>query len=291
MGHAFVLTSASKAGTTGGTFADTLTANTGDTLNVANYGGDPSVSAARITEMWGIDSTSVAELSVVYTRPQSTHDQQRGVRFSIPALVPGGANSVAGHNLLGGYGVIDLYKSDAGTFTVSTTAADNVLVSYVTEYTDLPGVAGVFSNWAQISALQLSTVGIRVSAVASGTRGAYGATRAFNADDARLHANTWYAILGWTVQTPVTTISLTGPDWGGQRIGGPAGVANLDNATWFVDQDVKWRTLSGMGPGGLIPCFNSNNKGSINVIVADGQASTTPKIDFLLYELSRQPGV
>jgi len=60
MGRAYVLTTASKAGTTGGTFADALSANTGDSLTVANYGGDPSISAARVTEAWAIDSTSVA---------------------------------------------------------------------------------------------------------------------------------------------------------------------------------------------------------------------------------------
>lgn len=279
MPHAFVLTSASKATTTGGTFADTLTANSGDSLSVANY----NTGGARITEMWGIDSTSVAELSVVYTRPESTHDQQRGVRFSVPALVPGGANAVAGHNLLGGYGTIDLYKSDVGTYTVTTTAGDNVLVSYTSEYDDLPGVSGVFTNWNTCQALQKSVVGIRVSAVASATRGAYGATRAFNADDARLHANTWYALLGWTVQTQITTVSLVGPDWGGQRIGGPGGVLTLDNSTWFVDQSLKWGKA-------MIPCLNSNNVGNILVQTADGAASTSAQIDFLLYELTSQPG-
>ena len=37
MPHALVLTTASKAATTGGTFADTLTANSGDSLAVSNY--------------------------------------------------------------------------------------------------------------------------------------------------------------------------------------------------------------------------------------------------------------
>ena len=57
MPHALVLNSASKANTTGGTFADTLTANSGDTLAIANFvnGG------ARIVKMWGIDSDSVAK--------------------------------------------------------------------------------------------------------------------------------------------------------------------------------------------------------------------------------------
>jgi|SRR5882724_2857068 len=279
MGKAFVLSSASKANTTGGTFADSLAANAGDSLSVANF----NTGGAKIVEMWGIDSDSVAELEVIYTRPESTHDQQHGVRFNIPALLPGGAAAVAAHNLLSGYGTIDLYKSDIPAFTVTTTAADDVLVSWVTKYDDLPGVQGVFSTPAQVSALQKSIVGIQCNAVASATPGAYGAQRAFNADDDRLHANTWYAILGYTLSTAITTVSLLGPDWGGQRVGGPAGVLNLDNSTWFWDQSLKWADA-------LIPCFNSNNKGNVLVQIADGEASTAPKLDFLLYELNSQPG-
>lgn len=280
MPRALVLTSASKTGTTGGSFADNLAANAGDSLAVANFDNGQG----RILEMWGIDTTSVAELQVIYTRPQSTHDQQHGIRFGIPALVPGGANAVAGHDLLPGYAQVDLYKSDVGLYQVTTTAGDHVLVSYQTLYDDLPGAAGVFASWDQIQALQISAVGIQVTAVASATRGAYGAQRAFNADDDRLHANTWYAILGASVQTPVTTISMLGPDWGGQRIGLPAGVLHTDSTTYFVEQTIKWGFP-------LIPCFNSNNKGNVLVQLADGAASTSPKIDFLLYELSARPGV
>lgn len=280
MGYANVLTSASKANLTGGTFADNLSANTGDSLAVANYGQG----SARILEMWGIDSDSVAELEVIYTRPESTHDQQHGVRFGIPALLPGGAAVVAGHNLLGGYGKIELYKSDTPTLSVTGTAADDVLVSYTTEYDDLPGVQAVLASWDQVQALRKSTVGINSQAQASATPGAYGATRAINADDDRFHADAWYALLGWTVQTACTTVSLIGPDWGGQRVGGPAGVLTLDNSAWFVDQAVKWRKP-------LIPCFNANNRASVLVQVADGEASTTPKIDFLMYELVGKPGV
>jgi hypothetical protein len=76
---------------------------------------------------------------------------------------------------------------------------------------------------------------------------------------------------------------MLGPDWGGQRIGFPAGSLDLRSNTWFVDQSVKWQKS-------LIPCFNSNNKGNVLVQVADLEASTSPKIDFFLYELSSQPG-
>jgi len=278
MPHACVLTSASKAGTTGGTFGDTLVANAGDALAVANYGDG----GARWLEAWGIDSTSVAELSIIYTRPQSTHDQQFGFRAAIQSLVPGGANAVAAQDFLPGALTIDVYKSDAATIKATTTAADNVLMSFVIEYDDLPGAAGVFCSWNQVQNLQLSAVGINSLAQASATRGAYGAQRAFNADDPRLHANTWYALLGYTARTPVTTVSLLGPDWGGQRIGGPGSVLEFHTAGYFVDQAVKWGKP-------LIPCFNSNNAGNILVQVADGAASTTPNLDFILYELSQPP--
>jgi hypothetical protein len=282
VGRILVCTSVSKANTTGGTFADTLSANGTDSTTVNYF----SNGRAKILDMWGIDSDSVAELEVISTKPESTHDQSHGVRFSIPSLVPGGAASVAGHNLLGGYGSIQVFPSDTLTFTVTSTAADDVLVSYNTLYDDLPGIGSTstFITPSQAESLRKSTVGIRVSAVASGTPGAYGTARAFNADDDRLHGLTWYAIMGWTVQTQVTTVTLTGPDWGGQRIGGPAGVLTLDNSAWFADQSVKWNMP-------LIPVFNSSNKTNIFVTVADGEASTSPQIDFLLYELTGSPGV
>lgn len=280
MPRAVVLTTTSKANLTGGTFADTLTANANDAVAVANFDSG----GARILEAWAIDSDSVAELQVIYTRPESTHDQAHGFRAMIPALTPGGAAAIGAHSMLPGLVTIDLFKSDSPTIQVSGTAADDVIYSWITEYDDLPGVSAVMANWAQIQALQLSAVGIRCDAVASATPGAYGASRAINADDDRLHANTWYAILGASVQTQVTTIGITGPDWGGQRIGLPSGALDLRSNTWFVDQAIKWNKP-------LIPCFNSNNKGNILTVIADAEANTSPKVDWFLYELTAKPGV
>lgn len=278
MPYAQVLTTASKASLTGGTFADSLTANSGDSLSVANF----NAGGARVLEAWAIDNASVAELSWVYTRPEATHDQQRGLRVMIPGTTYGAVAARGALNVLPGADVINLFKSDAATINISGTASDNVVMSFVTEYDDLPGASAIFLNPGQLQALHKSSVGIRCDAVASGTAGAYGATRAINADDDRLHANTWYALLGWSTQIAVTTVSLIGPDWGGQRIGGPAGVLQQSSNTWFLDQSLKWNKA-------LIPCFNSNNKGNILVQVADDATSTSPKIDFNLYELTSMP--
>ena len=279
MPYAQVLTTASKAGTTGGTFADTLSANTLDSLSVANF----NTGGARVLEMWGIDSDSVAEFQFIWSRPQSTHDQSHGYRVESPSIAAGGAATNSAFNMLGGYDVINLFKSDTVTVSVTSTASDDVLCSWVTEYDDLPGASAIFVSPGQVAALHQSKVGIFVGPTAGSTAGGYSATsRAFNADDDRLHANTWYALLGWTVQTQVTTISLIGPDWGGQRIGGPAGQPYLNSNSWFLDQSIKWNKP-------LIPCFNSNNKGNILVSVADSEASTQPKIDFNLTELTGMP--
>ena len=284
MPYAQVLTTASKAGTTGGTFADNLSANTLDSLSVANFNTqDPQGRGARVLEMWGCDSDSVAEFEFIWSRPFATHDQSHGYRVECPAIALGGAATNSAFNFLGGYDVINLFKSDTVTISVTSTASDDVLASWVTEYDDLPGSQAVFVSPGQVANLHQSKVGIFVGPTAGSTAGGYSATsRAFNADDDRLHANTWYALIGWTVQTQCTTISLIGPDWGGQRIGGPAGAPYLNSNSWFLDQSIKWNKP-------LIPCFNSNNKGNILVSVADTEASTQPKIDFNLTELTGAP--
>jgi hypothetical protein len=278
MPYAQVLTTAFKANAAGGTFADTLAATTGDSLAVANF----NTGGARVLEAWAIDSDSVAEFQWFYSRPEATHDQQHGVRFEVPAAALGGAATNAAFNVLQGMDVINLFKSDTATIQASCTAADDLILSYITEYDDLPGASAVFANPGQVAAMHKSKVGI-FSGPTGGTVGLYGTARAINADDDRLHANTWYAILGCTVQVQVTTISLIGPDWGGQRIGLPAGSLYLNSSSWFLDQSIKWNKP-------MIPCFNSNNKGNVLVQVCDGEGATAAKIDFNLVELTGMPG-
>jgi hypothetical protein len=87
MPRAVVLNTASKANTTGGTFADTLTANSGDTLTIPNL----QSGQGKIISMWGIDSDAVAEIALTDGRVESVHDPQYGIRFNIPAVALGGA--------------------------------------------------------------------------------------------------------------------------------------------------------------------------------------------------------
>lgn len=274
-----VLTTASKANLTGGTFADSLTANSGDSLTVNSF----TNGGAKVVAGWGIDSDSVMEGELYYTRPESTHDTQNGFRFEIPAVSLGGAATNAAFNIFGSGIEIPVFVNDTATIKVSGTAADDAVVSFLTLYDDLPGAGPAqFTTWDRVQALRKSNVGINLQAVASATPGAYGASRAITTDDNRFHANTYYALLGWTVQTQVTTISFVGPPWGGQRIGGPAGAPYLNSSTWFKD-------LSAAHGLPLIPYFNQADAANIFCYVADGEASTSPKIDLNLVELTQAP--
>jgi hypothetical protein len=276
--HAIILNTASKANTTGGTFADTLTANSGDSLTIPNFvnGG------ARMLRMWGVDSDSVAELALTDSRVDSIHDPQYGIRFNIPALAPGGAANVAAHAMIKPPFVLPLYSGDTLVMTVTSTAADDVLVSWLTEYDDLPGTQGNFATWQQVQALAFTRIGLRCAPVASGTPGAYGTARALNADDTRLTGGKYYAILGYTVQTQVTTVSFKGTMWGNNRIGLPSGALDLDTTNGFVDLSLSLNKAT-------IPIINGYDAGNIFLEVADGEASTSPKVDVLMYELQGNP--
>lgn len=278
MASAIILNTASKASTTGGTFADTLTANSGDSLSIANFvsGG------AQIFKMWGIDSASVAEMALTDTRTDSIHDPQFGIRFNIAAASPAAAGSVGSHYMISEGYTVPVYSGDTLTMTVTSTAADAVLVSWLTKYDNLPGVAGQFARWEQVQSMRETTIGVRCAPVASATKGAYGTSRAINADDARWTGGKYYAILGWTVQSVCTTVAFTGQAWGNNKIGGPAGALTTDTTMYFVDLYQQ----TGIP---CIPIFNGFDASNVFLTVADGGASTSPKVDVLAYQLSGNP--
>src|SRR5262249_12816631 len=140
MPYAQVLTTASVASATGGTFADNLAANSPDSLNVANFASG----GARWLEAWGVDSAPGAELEVIYTRPEATHDQQHGWRSSIQSIAFNAVGHVGNVDLLQGKDNLNVFRSDTPTLSVTSTASDCVVVSWVTEYDDLPGASAAF---------------------------------------------------------------------------------------------------------------------------------------------------
>ena len=278
MPRAVVLNTASKANTTGGTFADTLSANSGDSLTIPNL----QSGKGRILRMWGIDSDSVAEVAMTAGRVESVHDPQFGIRFNLQVAGLGGAGLVAGLPMLEPPNYIDVFTGDALTFTCTSTAADDIVVSWLTEYQDLPGVQAGFATWQSVINNRFTEIGVRCAPVASATPGAYGTSRAANADDTRWTGGRWYAILGFTVQIPVTTVSFKGPMWGNFRFGASAGGPFLYTDNYFL-QLSQWFNEP------LIPVFNGYDAGNVLLEVADAEVSTNAKVDIIAVECKNNP--
>ena len=281
MPRAVVLNSASKASLTGGSFADTLTANSGDSLTIPNL----QSGQGRILKMWGGDSASVCEVALTDGRVESVHDPQYGVRFNLPKAPFGSTAGGKAFPMIEPPNYLDVFTGDTLTFTCTGTASDNVLVSWLTEYQDLPGVQASFANWQSVINNRFTEIGIRCSPVASGTAGAYGTARAANADDTRWTGGRWYAIIGFTMQVQTTTVSFKGPMWGNFRFGVPAGTSFYDTCNFFLELNQQFPNEN------LIPVFNGYDAGSVLLEAADTTASTSPIVDIIAVECRNNPAV
>ena len=281
MARAVVLNTASKASLTGGSFADTLSANSGDTLTIPNL----QSGQGRIFRMWGADSASVCEVALTDGRVESVHDPQYGVRFNLPKAPFGATAGGKAFPMIEPPNYLDVFTGDTLAFTCTGTASDNVAVSWMTEYQDLPGVQAQFANWDSVQANRFTEIGVRCAPVASGTAGAYGTARAANADDTRWTGGRWYAILGFTVQAQCLTVSFKGPMWGNFRFGAPAGTSFYNTANFFLEVQQQF-------PGeNLIPVFNGYDAGSVLLEAADTTASTSPIVDIIAVECKNNPAV
>jgi len=259
-----------KQGISGGAF-EALTPGTGDSATFFNV---PQGSVAYLAEMWGVDDAHLAEFSVTASR---FHDQVYGIRAQVPSgstLAPAKRAS-----LLSPAGIDQpIFPSDVLTVQVNGTASDNVNLTMVLYYQDIPGISARLASYEYVKQNTKNIVGIKV-ALTPGS-GNWGATAALNSSDNRLHANTDYALLGFTSTLPLSAVGVTGIDTGNLRTGGPVIGAPEHDAYLFADYARSYNTP-------LVPIINSNNAGSTNLQAAS-VINTAVSVDVLLAEL-RQP--
>jgi hypothetical protein len=263
------VTSFFKQNIIGGGF-EALTPATGDSATFFNV---PIGSAAFLGEVWGVDDGGAAELSLTASR---FHDQVFGIRVAIPdgsALAPVNRSSNVSPTGLDQ----PIFPSDVLSVQASGTAADNVNATIVLYYPDIPGIAANLVPYSQVKSSLKNLVGINVPLMSAS--GDYGTTVALNASDNRLHANTNYAVCGFTTDIPAASVFIQGVDTGNLRVGGPVLAEPEHDAYMFINLD---RALN--IPGGLIPVINSNNAGS-TVLAAAATTGGATNIDVLLAEL------
>jgi hypothetical protein len=271
MPRGLIGTHAFKQNITGGAF-EALAAAAGDALAIPNF---VQGSRAEILEWWGGNSANACDFSL---RSPSFHDNTRGLRSAFmfnPTL--SGADGDP-QMLLPPRVTQPLYASDVITEEVNGTATNNVGAAFLAYFENLPGCDQRLITFDEVRARAVNNVGIRVS-VTAGAAGDYGATRALNADDDRLIANTDYALLGATSQLPCCTLGVVGPETSGRKIAMPLHWNELISADWFVWLSRKYGIPA-------VPVFNSNNKGNILLSAADPGGAIATAATLIFAELS-----
>lgn len=256
----------------GGGF-ESLAAASGDSLSLRFLDANADI---RLLEAWGGNNVSKCDFSIM---SPLLHDNNRGIRFAHqfnPTL------SVADGNpqlYMSPYETQKYRPSDTLTVQVSGTAADDVTFTQLISY-DGPGVPdGRYISYEECMARAVNLVGIRVSPSAHATTSTYGTAEAINTDDDRLKANTFYALIGATTDLPFTTLVIKGPETGNFRVPMPG--------SWRADlMGGFFLELSRRFARPLIPVFNANNKGNIQVEVADAGGGSNPLISLKFLELS-----
>jgi hypothetical protein len=271
MGAALQVLNFYSTSLSGGGF-EALTAGSGDSATFQNVPGDP---AGWLSEIWGLDDTNVCELSFTASR---FHDQTYGIRVELPdggTLAP--ANRPSAVSPVG----FDqpIYPSDVLSVKASGTASDNVNVTFVLYYPNLPGVDfhGVTAEYVRANGG--NHVGVYVNPT-SGS-GDWGTSVVLNSSTDLLHAGKQYAVMGVTSQTPVAAFGLQGIDTGNLRVGGPIlGDPGIDA--------YMFSRLAEAHNAPLIPVIQANNAGAINIYLAHTTGAST-KISVYLIELKTNP--
>lgn len=272
MGFAIDTITCFKDSLTGGS-PEALTVASGDSLSLRFL--DPNCDI-KLVEAWGGDNATKCEFQI---RSPLLHDNTRGIVFASmfnPTLSGADGNPQI---YMGAYETQKYYPSDTLIVEANGTASDDVTISQLITYEG----AGVHQQ-SLISPTDLRTrgvnlIGLRCSPSAHATTSTYGTAEAINTDDTRLKANREYAIIGCTLDLPVTTIAITAPETNNLKISMPGSWNERVTASWFLDLSERFGRP-------MIPVINANNAPNVFLQVADAGGGTTPRVDLKLVELS-----
>ncbi len=255
MPQALQLVTFSKVAITGTNF-EAVSPISGDSATFFNV---PQGSLAYLAELWATDNLNACEVSVTASR---FHDQTYGIRASITS---GAATAPINRAVCISPIGLDqpIYPSDVLSVQVKGTASDDVIITMLIYYHDLPGISARLATYEYVKAHTKNLVGIN--------------TNALNAADNRLHANTDYALLGYTSNLAFGSLAISGIDTGNLKVGGPVLGLPEHDSQMFVDYARAYNAP-------LIPIINSNNAGSTN-LVGVGTDVGACVVDTLLAEL------
>lgn len=257
----------------GGTTFEALTPGTGDSATFQNV---PQGSAPYLADVGGVDDASPCEVSLIASR---FHDQILGLAGWLPdgsTLAPPNrwtSISPPGFDQ-------PIYPSDVLTVQVKGTAGDNVNVTFMVYYPDLPGIAAQLRTSDAVKAATRNLIGVDVALDASSNaQGDWSTAVSLSAAGRRLDAGKYYAILGFTAQEPLAAVGIQSFETGNIRIGGPCLADGAHDSSLLADVAEYYNAA-------LIPVVAGNNQDSVLIQCAD-PAATTVAITVQLAELER----
>jgi len=203
----------------------------------------------------------------------SGHDVTRGLRFRHTAGI---VDDRLGYNQRA---QVQPQEAISVTLAGSAVGGQTEFACLHMLYEEQPGIAARFISPSdlQVRGVSLLTVEDSLTPVSSTT---YSGARAINAASDLLRANTDYAILGANLGVVCAVLGIKGPDTGNSRVGIPGSTSNVpDTGDWF-------RILSDQYGLGLIPVFNSANRGNTLIDVLQDQAAAVVPFSLNLVQLA-----
>lgn len=242
-----------------------VAADTGDSFAVRNF---DSPGSAQLCQIWA----SCATAGVARVRSPRMHDNVQGYRFRVAAadsnpLMPFGYNQ-------------GLYAQDTLIPELSGGGAETDTMALLIYYSDLPGSNARIVDWQSIKNRVRNIITIETAHSTGATLGDYGSSIALNAGVADLlKANLDYAIIGYGVDSRVTSVGWRGPDLSGFRLAAPGTTLRSYTEQWFIDQNL----YSGLP---FIPIINSANKAGTFVDLVHNLGAVTVNVNTILAELA-----
>lgn len=264
---------------TGSSTFDALVNNANQSFVVRSY---QEGSGAYLENVWGATSAAPWLLSIKSPR---LHDDVLGMEYALGAYTNTGSTVIFNpQELMPGEQTQYLYATDTLSVTANAATGTNKLVGvFNVRYNDLGGVSARLFDWSTIKPMIKNYAGFLLQPQASSTVGQFGTGVALNSTSQRWKANTDYAILGYSVNTPCAAVVINGVDIGNLYVGGPGLPTAALTGAFFVEQSRMYGTPH-------IPVINSLNVGGTFAYVADITASTQVNLVLHVAELNQRIG-
>lgn len=249
-------------------FPTALAATTGDSLSVRSF--DRTKKAYLQSVIYG--SNAAGQKARVIS--PLIHDNVTGLTWQ-----PGETPS---QWMLPPEAAVELRTVDTLAVFGQCGAATTITMGLVNYYEDLDGADGRFFSWADIRGIirYVKSVEVSLNAIAVGAW----TDTPITVTENQLHADEYYAVLGYQVNPAVDIVGFKGSATGNLRVCGPGPVSSLDIAEYFITFSEKCKRP-------CIPVFNANDRTAFFVsaanhaAVAGGAAEVFP----ILAQLTRRP--